>query len=73
MEEADIRGATYADMMAHARESPRLWGAAVSHRDRTLQVIRAKLYKLLEDPTLNRRRLRAGIDAILEDIRKNGC
>ena len=73
MDEADIRGATYAQMMAHAAESPRLWGAAVSHRDRCLAILRLRLFRLIEDPSMNRRKLRAGIDAIVEDIKKNGC
>ena len=73
MEEDEIRGATYTDVMALARESPRLWGAAISHRNRSLHVLRLRVFKLLDDPTMNRRRLRSAIDAIVEDIEKNGC
>ena len=60
-------------MVALARESPRLWEAAYSHRNRCLAIVRIRLYKLLEDPTMSRRKLRAGIDAIVEDIKKNSC
>jgi len=75
MNEVEIRGATHQQFMDAIKpmENPTLWGVVLSHRTRCLRVMQARVLKLLEDPTMNRRRLRAEIDVIVTDLETHGC
>jgi hypothetical protein len=75
MNEADILGPTHQQFMDAVRplENPTLWGVVLSHRTRCLRIMRARIVQLLDDPTMNRRRLRAEIDAIVNDLETHGC
>jgi len=73
--EADILGATHQQFKDAIKplENPTLWGVVLSHRTRCLKVMQARIVRLLEDPTMNRRRLLAEIDAIVKDLETHGC
>ena len=75
MNEADILGATHQQFKDAIKplENPTLWGVVLSHRTRCLRIMRARIVKLLDDPTMNRRRLRAEIDAIVNELETHGC
>jgi hypothetical protein len=75
MNEADILGATHQQFMDAIKplENPTLWGVVLSHRTRCLRIMQARVLRLLEDPTMNRRRLRIEIDTIVKDLETHGC
>jgi hypothetical protein len=75
MNEGEIRGATHQEFMDAIKplENPTSWGVALSHRTRCLRIMRARILRVIDDPTINRRRLRAEIDAILNDLETHGC
>jgi hypothetical protein len=53
-------------------EWPRIHGLVVAHRIASVRVIRARLDELLQEPGMNRRRLRDEMEKALKEIEEHG-
>jgi hypothetical protein len=50
----------------------RIWGAVYSHRQACVRYLRDAVLKLLDDPTMTRRRLRAALTELAKQVEEHG-
>jgi hypothetical protein len=50
----------------------RAWGAVYSHRQACVRFLRDAIVKLLDDPTMTRRRLRAALAELAKQVEEHG-
>jgi len=50
----------------------RIWGAVYSHRQACVRYLRDAVMRLLDDPTMTRRRLRAQLVALAKEVEEHG-
>jgi hypothetical protein len=50
----------------------RTWGAVYSHRQACVRYLRDAIVKLLDDPALTRRRLRAALTELAKQVEEHG-
>ena len=50
----------------------RAWGAVYSHRQACVRYLRDAIVKLLDDPALTRRRLRAALTELAKQVEEHG-
>jgi hypothetical protein len=69
---AGISQAELYELLADEDAAPRVFGAVYEHRLACARYLRDELWKLIDDPTMNRRRMRREIAVLTKRIEEHG-